>query len=129
MNNCRDCQRRLRGARPQYIRQFAVRHGSAVTFVQAADVDWIEGLGDYAGLHVQQKTHLIREPLFRLVVHLNPAEFLRIHRSSIVQINRIVRTESLSNRDLLVTLRDSSILRVSRSYSASLSGVLRNATD
>ena len=112
----------------QFIRQFAVRRGSAVTFVKASNVDWIEGLGDYAGLHVQEKTHLIREPLSSLAERLDPAEFLRIHRSSIVQVNRIIKTESLSNRDLLVTLRDHTILRVSRTYSASLSGLLRNAT-
>jgi two-component system LytT family response regulator len=112
----------------QYIRQFAVRRGSAVTFVKTADVDWIEGLGDYAGLHVQDKTRLIREPLSSLAERLDPTEFQRIHRSCIVQVNRIVRVESLSNRDLLVTLCDSTILRVSRTYSASLSGLFRNVT-
>jgi DNA-binding LytR/AlgR family response regulator len=45
------------------LRRFPVRRGNEFTFVPAAEVDWIEGLGDYAGLHVGGKTHLIREAL------------------------------------------------------------------
>lgn len=115
-------------ASPKYIEKFAVRRGTSVTFVQASDVDWIEGLGDYAGLHVKGRTHLIREPLSRLAQRLDPTHFQRIHRSSIVQLNRIIRTESIPNRDLLVILRDSTTLRVSRTYSASLFTTLRNTT-
>ncbi len=110
----------------QFIRQFAVRQGSTVAFVKTAPVDWIEGLGDYAGLHVGSRTHLIRESLTKLAEQLNTAEFVRIHRSSIVQVNRIVQVESLSNRDLLVTLRDGTNLRASRSYSINLQRHLRN---
>jgi two-component system LytT family response regulator len=116
------------GLAPQYIRQFAVRRGATSTFVRVADVDWIEGLGDYAGLHVQDKTQLVRGPLSKLVARLDPIDFQRIHRSSIVQVDRIVRMESLFNRDLLVTLRDATVLRVSRTYSASLTDRLWNVT-
>ena len=49
--------------KPDVIRRFPVRRGNEFTFVQVGDVDWIEGLGDYAGLHVGDRTHLVREPL------------------------------------------------------------------
>jgi two-component system LytT family response regulator len=111
---------------PQGIREFAVRQGNSVAFVKAMDIDWIEGLGDYAGLHVGTKTHLIRESLTRLEEHLDATGFLRIHRSSIVQVNRIVQVISLSNRDLMVSLRDGTSLRASRSYSVALQELLRN---
>ena len=107
-------------------RRFAVRRGNDVMFVKADDVDWIEGLGDYAGLHVQNRTHLIRETLGALETHLDSALFLRIHRSTIVQIDRIARVQPQANRDALVTLRDGQTLRASRSYSAGLRDVLGN---
>lgn len=110
----------------QPVRRFTVRCGNDVTFVKADDVDWIEGLSDYAGLHVQRKTHLIRETLGSLESHLNSSQFLRIHRSSIVQVDRIVRVQALANRDALVTLRDGQTLRASRNYSAGLHDLLRN---
>lgn len=112
------------GAQP--VRRFTVRRGNDVTFVKADDVDWIEGLGDYAGLHVQGRVHLIRETLSSLESHLDGAQFLRIHRSSIVQVDRIVRVQPLANRDALVTLRDGQTLRASRNHSAGLHGLLRN---
>ncbi len=109
------------------LMRFTIRRGQNVSFVRAEEVDWIEGMGDYAGLHVQLKTHLIRESLRTLEVHLDPRQFLRIHRSSIVQIDRIVRVQPLANRDAIVTLRDAQTLKASRSYSAGLQKLLRGA--
>ncbi|GLQ89084.1 LytR/AlgR family response regulator transcription factor [Dyella flagellata] len=114
------------GTDNQPIRRFTVRRGNDITFVKTDDVDWIEGLADYAGLHVQSKTHLIRETLNSLESHLDSSQFLRIHRSSIVQVDRIVRVQALANRDALVTLRDGQTLRASRNYSAGLHDLLRN---
>ena len=114
------------GTGNQPVRRFTVRRGNDITFVKADDVDWIEGLADYAGLHVQRKTHLIRETLNSLESHLDSSQFLRIHRSSIVQVDRIVRVQALANRDALVTLRDGQTLRASRKYSPSLHDLLRN---
>ena len=108
------------------IHQFAIRRGKHVTFVYATDVDWIEGLGDYAGLHVGSSTHLIRRSLASLTCRLDSKRFLRIHRSTIVQVDRIVQIEALTNRDALVTLRDSVVLRASRSYATPLQRLLRN---
>jgi two-component system LytT family response regulator len=114
------------GTGDEPVRRFTVRCGNDVTFVKADDVDWIEGLSDYAGLHVQRKTHLIRETLNSLESHLDGSQFLRIHRSSIVQVDRIVRVQALANRDALVTLRDGQTLRASRNYSMGLHDLLRN---
>jgi two-component system, LytTR family, response regulator len=108
------------------IRRFPVRRGNDVTFVPATDVDWIEGLGDYAGLHVGSKTHLIREPLTGLELSLDREQFIRVHRSSIVQVERVVRVEPLSNRDAVLTLRDGTTLRMSRTYRPRLEELLRS---
>lgn len=108
------------------IRRFPVRRGNEFTFVQAGDVDWIEGLGDYAGLHVGDRTHLVREPLTTLEARLDPAQFVRIHRSTIVQVERIARIDPSSNRDAVLTMRDGKTLRVSRTYRSRLDEVLHS---
>ena len=106
------------------IKRFPVRRGNEFTFVQAGDVDWIEGLGDYAGLHVGGRTHLIREPLPSLEARLDQTQFVRVHRSTIVQVERIVRVEPSANRDAVLTLRDGKTLRVSRTYRSRLDELL-----
>ena len=108
------------------IRRFAVRRGSEVTFVNVAEVDWIEGLGDYAGLHVGPRTHLVRESLTALANGLDEREFLRVHRSTIVRIERIVRIEPLAHRDYLITLQDRSAVRSSRTYSKAVRELMQN---
>jgi two-component system, LytTR family, response regulator len=106
------------------IKRFPVRRGNEFTFIQVGDVDWIEGLGDYAGLHVGGRTHLIREPLTMLETRLDRTQFVRVHRSTIVQVERIVRVEPSANRDAVLTLRDGKTLRVSRTYRSRLQEVL-----
>jgi two-component system, LytTR family, response regulator len=103
-----------------YLQSFSVRRGKEISRVLASEVDWIEGLGDYAGLHVGKKVHLVRESLSSLSCRLNPQMFHRIHRSTIVQIDRIRHIKVLRNRDLSITLQDGTNLRTSRTYSATL---------
>lgn len=108
------------------LKRFAVRNGKDVTFVETANIDWIEAAGDYAQLHVGGKVYLIRESLSTLEAMLDPNDFLRIHRSAIIQLDRIVRITALANRDGYLTLRNGTSLRVSRSYSRPLRDCLRN---
>jgi two-component system LytT family response regulator len=82
-------------------------------------------LGDYAGLHVGSITHLIREPLTSLEARLDRMQFVRVHRSTIVQVERIARVEPSANRDALLTLRDGKTLRVSRTYRSRLEELLQ----
>jgi two-component system, LytTR family, response regulator len=106
-------------------KRFAVRKGHQVSFVLVSDIEWIEGTGDYAGLHVGKKTHLIHRSLTSLEKKLNPEEFIRIHRSTIVRVDRIGRIEPLSNRDCELMLLDGTSLRVSRTYSGRLWSLLK----
>lgn len=107
------------------VKRFAVRAGGQVTFVEVCDIDWIEGNGDYASLHVGKRTFLLRQSLQSLEERLNPEEFVRIHRSAILQLDRIKDLRSLTNRDCELTLRDGTRLRASRTYSPSLWVALR----
>lgn len=115
----------LHSRRPTGNQQrFAIRNGRRIFFVTANEVEWIEAQGDYAALHVSGKTHLLREPLHILERRLDTAVFVRIHRSTIVRLDRIAEMQALANRDCLLRLKDGTSLRVSRSYSDRLQEAL-----
>src|SRR5262249_587876 len=99
-----------------YLEKFLLRSGSRFTNVLADEVDWIEAVGDYAGLHVGEKTSLIHETLNNLERALDPNRFVRVHRSAIVQLSRIRELQRLKNRELRVSLVDGTKLKVSRTY-------------
>ncbi len=108
------------------VQRFAVRTGNHITFIRTEEIDWVEAVGDYAGLHVGGKTHLLRESLNSLETRLDSSHFRRVHRSAMVQVDRIARIDPLANRDCQITLRDGTLLRVSRTYSKALRDLLRN---
>ena len=108
-----------RGGQPSHAphaTRFQVRLGHRVRLVRADQIDWVEAQGDYAGLHANGQLHLLRESLHRLARRLDPEQFLRIHRSTIVRLDRVAEMQALSNRDHLVRLRDGTVLRASRTY-------------
>ncbi len=108
-----------------YLERFLVRTGSRSTVIPGDEVDWIEAVGDYAGLHVGEKTPLIRETLNSLERNLDPSRFVRIHRSAIVQISRIRELRRMKNRELRLSLGDGTQLKVSRTYRERLDGFMR----
>lgn len=99
-----------------YLQELPVRTGNRITIVQADEIDWIEALGDYAGLHVGPKTALLRETLNNLEVRPDPKKFIRIHRSTIIQVSRIRELQTLPNRDLRLRLTNGTSLKASRTY-------------
>lgn len=107
------------------LRSFSVRTGSRTVLVPVADVERIEADGDYASLHANGKTWLVRERLHHLVKQLDPRQFHRVHRSSIVRLDMIAELRSLTNRDALLRLRDGSVLRASRTYVPALADALQ----
>jgi two-component system LytT family response regulator len=113
-----------RSAPPRSFR-FVARAGGKMIFIPEEKVDWIEAVGDYAGLHSGKQTHLIRESLQSLEAQLDSSRFARIHRSAIVQVDRITQMQALKNRDCLIWLKDGSSLRVSRTFSDALMAALK----
>ncbi|HEY8026333.1 MAG TPA: LytTR family DNA-binding domain-containing protein [Burkholderiaceae bacterium] len=109
----------------EYLATFTVRIGSRVLFVPVADVEWISADGDYATLHVGTKQYVVREPLQRIAQRLDPAQFVRVHRSTIVRIELVSELRSLANRDALLRLRDGTPLRASRTYVDDMRQVLQ----
>jgi len=97
-----------------YIGRFAVRSDGRVRFVAAADVDWIEADGNYMVLHVGETSHRLRASLARLTEGLDPKRFVRIHRSVIVNVERIREVQPWFGGDYIAILRTGAKLRVSR---------------
>jgi two-component system LytT family response regulator len=113
-----------RQATAAWTRTFSVRVGTRTVLVDAADVERIEADGDYATLHVGSRTYLVRERLQALALRLDPGVFQRVHRSSIVRLDRIAELRALTNRDALLRLRDGTLLRASRTYMPALTEAL-----
>ncbi len=112
-------------AASSYLTRLAVRVGERVYYVRTADVDWVEADGNYLRLHTgtgtpQAKAHLIRKPLAALAEELDPAQFARIHRSALVNIDRIRELRALSDGEYQVLLTDGTKLKLSRTYRANL---------
>jgi two-component system LytT family response regulator len=107
------------------VRSFSVRIGSRTVLVPVAEVERIEADGDYASLHANGKTWLVRERLHNLAMQLDPRQFHRVHRSSIVRLDMIAEMRSLTNRDAMLRLRDGSVLRASRTYVPALADALQ----
>ena len=106
----------LDGAAEKYAARFTVQTGSRIQIVTAEDVEWIGAAGDYVELHVSGRSYLVRETMASLEQRLDPAKFLRIHRSRIVQSKGILELRSIENREFTVKLSDGSEHRSSRTY-------------
>lgn len=98
------------------LTRFCVRVGRKTVYVAPAEVEWIEADGDYATLHTGDKTYLLRESLQRLSERLDPAWFMRVHRSAIIRIDCVTELQPLANRDAMLRLRSGTPLRASRTY-------------
>jgi DNA-binding LytR/AlgR family response regulator len=92
--------------------------------VPIEDIDWIEAQGNYLALHIGGSAFLVRETLARFQTLLDSARFIRIHRRTIVALDRITGVEPAVNGDKVVRLRDNHTLRVSRLYRNALDGRL-----
>lgn len=101
-------------ARATYITRFAVREDGRVRYVAANDVDWIEADGNYIALHVGDARHRIRAALREVIADLDPRRFVRAHRSTIVNIERIRELQPWFGGDYVAIMCTGVRLKVSR---------------
>ena len=102
--------------RPAYLSRVTVRAGARTLVVELAAVDWLEAADNYVRLHVKQREFLVRETLASLEAQIDPDRFVRIHRSAIVQVDRIAETRPTSHGDAEVLLKDGRRLAASRTW-------------
>ena len=111
------------GGQPrEFTERFLIRDHGKLHFVLVADVDWIESRANYLRLHAGRRTHLIRMGISEVARRLDPRRFVRIHRTKIVNIERVVQLTHVVNGDYDVFLTDGTRLRLSRSYRQNLLG-------
>lgn len=105
---------------PQALEEITVKSDGRVLFVKTADVDFIESAANYVKLHVGAQSYSVRDKIGSLADRLDRKQFARIHRTTIVNINRIREVQPWFSGDAIVILRDGKKLRLSRMYRRSL---------
>jgi two-component system, LytTR family, response regulator len=110
----RELQGERRAVRP--AGRLAVRAGRRILFLKSEEIDWIEAEGNYVRLHTGKQSHLLRETIGRIHEKLDAARFRRIHRSTIVNIERVRELQPSFHGDYRVILDDGTQLTLSRSY-------------
>jgi two-component system LytT family response regulator len=102
-------------APPRALERIAVQRRNEIELVPVADVFYFEADGTYVNVHTDERSHLIRERMKTLEKRLSPAHFCRIHRSTIVNLDRVEALESTDPGDIVARLTNGRRLRVSRS--------------
>jgi len=110
--------------RVPYPERIAVKVGSRTRFLRVSEIDWMEAEGNYIRLHVGDRSHLLRETMGAMEARLDPARFVRIHRSTFVNVDRVREMESVSRSESIVVLQDGRKLTASRGYRERLREVL-----
>ena len=105
-----------RDAAGRYAERIVVKNAGKIYFVRTKEIDWVEGDGNYVKLHSGGRAHLVRETLKSMESRLDPKRFIRVHRSSIVNVDRISSLEPYFHGEYVLTLRDGAKVTSSRSY-------------
>lgn len=108
----------------KYPERLIVKSSGRVYFVRTEDVDWVEASGNYVKIHTNNESHLLRESMKNMEAKLDPKAFVRIHRSAIVNIDRIKELEPWFHGEYIVILRDGTRLTASRVFSDRLSALI-----
>ena len=101
---------------PKALERLVIRSAGRVFFLKVDEIDWIEAAGNYVRLHTGRDAHLLRETMNALEAKLDPDKFLRIHRSTIINIERIKEMHPLFRGEHVVILRDGTRLTLGRGY-------------
>lgn len=122
----RETERKGSTRDPAYLTRLMIKASSRMMLLKVDEIDFIEADGNYAKLHVGRKTHLLREKMNDLEGRLDPAKFVRIHRSIIVNLDRIKELHPHFNGDYVVVLEDGRQLKLSRTRREHLESRLVN---
>jgi two-component system LytT family response regulator len=112
-------------AERSYATKFLIRDTRDLYFVRADDVDWAEAQGNYVRLHAAGKHHMLRRSFSEFEASLDPRRFARIHRSTIVNLEKVDRLTPQGHGEYTLTLRNGAKLTTSRTYAAKLQSILK----
>ncbi|MBI3111207.1 MAG: response regulator [Ignavibacteriales bacterium] len=114
-------------SRDRKLERLVVKTGGKIFFLRTEEIDWIEAAGDYVKIHINTTEHIIRERITELESKLDPSRFLRIHRSTIVNIDRIKEMQPMFYGDYVVILRNGTQLNLSRTYREKISKLMKSS--
>jgi len=107
-----------------YPDKLTIKDGQEVTLVSTHDIEWVDAAGDYMCIHARGETHVMRSTMKDLEVQLDPSTFRRIHRSTLVNLERVVKLSSHINGEFFLTLDCGACLKMSRTYRDSIAHLI-----
>ncbi|HVF28556.1 MAG TPA: LytTR family DNA-binding domain-containing protein [Pyrinomonadaceae bacterium] len=100
----------------KYLERLMIKSSGRVIFLRTEEIEWIEAEGNYLRIHAGREAYMLRETMNNLAAKLDPSKFARIHRSTLVQIERIKELQPMFGGDYVVILHNGTQLTLSRSY-------------
>jgi two-component system LytT family response regulator len=97
-----------------YLERLVIKASGRIYFLETNEIDWIEAEGNYVSVHSGKKSHLLRETISSLEAQLDPKKFVRVHRSSIVRLDRIKELQPWFHGEYRIILHDGTQLTLSR---------------
>ena len=107
-------------------KRLVIKAGGRVVFLDADEIDWIEAAANYVRIHAGADSYLLREGIGSLSERLDPSQFVRVHRSTIVNVSRIKELQPCNSAEYIVVLKDGKELSCSRGYRAELQHLMKN---
>jgi two-component system LytT family response regulator len=111
----------------QFAERLVVNTSGRVVFVKVADIDWLEAAGNYVTIHAGREKFMFRETLRNLSERLDPAKFVRLHRSSVVNVERLRELSPWSRGEQVAVLNDGTQLPIGRAFRDRLMSVMNGA--
>jgi len=111
-------------AKPKYLERLVIKSAGRISFLSAEEVDWMEAADNYVELHAGREAHLVRDTMNALETKLDPAKFLRIRRSTIINIGCIKELKPLFRGEYVIILKNGKELTSSRRYRNNLGRLL-----
>ena len=111
-------------SRPKPLERLVIKAGGRVFFLRVDEIDWIEAAANYVKLHAGGEAHLLRETINGLAAKLDPDKFLRVHRSIIVNLERVKEMQPWFHGDYVIIMQDGAQLTSSRNYREQLRKLL-----
>lgn len=111
-----DLIQQLNEKNKQYLKRISVKKGDKIFFIECDDIDYIETAGNYLKIHYIGKSQMIRETLTNMLSQLDPEQFYRIHRTTVVQLTKVQEFQSHFHGDYLVLMKNGSKLSMSRNF-------------
>jgi two-component system LytT family response regulator len=106
-----------------------IKSGGRLVFLEPADIEWIEAAANYVKLNVGSTSYLLRESISRMAERLNPERFVRIHRSTIVNIAKLRELQPCDGGEYIAVLKSGKALSCSRSYKAQIQALIDSRSD